>query len=489
MAIRYYTPRADAIIYAKPDDKSAKKGTIYKKSGGTVAINDPPKGNWGKLTHHDGWVWLKKFDMIDPDNIYAIQNAEERTNTWLKNKKKEPNQKSSWKPAPVTTGDAGTKTGYNLKGTPDDTTANDVNISPTFGKNDGTGFYGYQKAEDIDIPDTFGKDNFFNDYDMDLLELRENIKKIHENYNILSSTLNIEDIRTQMMTKFNRFRAAYPDTALTKTFGYVFFIRPDLNLYSGLGKLTGDLLPKVESEPTFHYANKNKPLLLKTLTSNFKGSHKFNALLSNRALSFEVQDEYIKSEEIGQTFTGYMMKYGKNNIESKTGGNLNIQFSEDNELSVYRHIKHWSDYISHVVRGQFSPKEEYIRNKVLDYATSIYYFLCGPDGESILFWSKYHGCFPTTQPSSNFSFSKGNFNTTPEFSVTFEYMSKEDFNPISIFEFNNDSAQDNYVYKRTYDANIVSTAKSMAGAPFIETYQRKNDYFFKLKFRPVTFGD
>ena len=206
-------------------------------------------------------------------------------------------------------------------------------------------------------------------------------------------------------------------------------------------------------------------------------------------MSFEVQDEYIKSEEIGQTFTGYMMKYGKNNIESKTGGTLNIQFSEDNELSVYRHIKHWEDYISNVVRGQFSPKEEYMRNKILDYATCIYYFLCGPDGESILFWSKYHGCYPTTQPSSNFSYSKGNFNTSPEFSVTFEYMSKEDFNPISIFEFNNDSVQDNYVYKRTYDANIVSTAKSMAGAPFIETYQRNNDYFFKLKFRPVTFGD
>lgn len=488
MAIRYYTPKADATIYSKPDDKSNKKGMIYRKNGGTVAINDPPKGGWGKLTHHDGWVWLKKFDMVDPDNIVGVQQAEERSAKWLKKNSNNTGSKSNIT-SNINKGTGGTANGYNLKGTPDGITANDVNVSTSFGSKNGQGTYGYQKAEDITIPDTFGKDNFFNDYDMDLLELKEYMQKIHENYNILSNTLNIEDIRTQMMTKFNRFRAAYPDTALSKTFGYVFFIRPDLNLYGRLGKISGALLPKVEADPTFHYANKNKPLLLKTLTADFKGSHRFDPLLSNRALSFEVQDEYIKSEEIGQTFTGYMMKYGKNNIESKTGGTLNIQFSEDNELSVYRHIKHWEDYISNVVRGQFSPKEEYIRNKILDYATCIYYFLCGPDGESILFWSKYHGCYPTTQPSSNFSYSKGNFNTSPEFSVTFEYMSKEDFNPISIFEFNNDSVQDNYVYKRTYDANIVSTAKSMAGAPFIETYQRNNDYFFKLKFRPVTFGD
>lgn len=474
--IRFYKPKMDAIIYEKPDDKSAKKGYIYYKKGGTVAVDEPPKGKWGKLTFHDGWIWLPKFTMINPDDEKAVSEAADRTTKALQRRVEAggnalPNKGSA---------NYSKGTGYNLKGKVASSDAEELNIPESFGQTKKENFYIKYADPDIEIPDDFGKINYYNNYDLDLLAMHDYLQKIHANFNIVSNSLNTEDIRRSMMHSFNRFRAAYPDISLSKTFGYVFFVRPDLNLY----KNDTELLDVVEKNPAFHYANKNKPDLLKSLTNKFKSTHRFDPLLCNRASSFEVQDEYIKSEEIGGTFTGYLMKYGKNNIESKTAGSVNIQFQEDNELSVYRHTKHWIDYISNVSRGEFSPKKYYIRNKILDYATSMYYFLCGPDGESILFWSKYYGCFPITQPSSNFSYSKGNFNTSPEFQVTFEYMSKEDFNPMTIFEFNLESTQDNYNYKRTYDANIVSTGKSMAGPPFIETYQTNNDYYFKLKFRP-----
>lgn len=322
--------------------------------------------------------------------------------------------------------------------------------------------------------------SYYNNYDF----VRNSLNTIHKNHNLLNNVDQINKIRNDMFNKFNRYKAVYPDIELTKSFGYVFFVRPNINVFQEGGP--EGLVPEVYNDPSFRYLNKNNKLILASLCKRLSSTHDFHPLLSNHAMSFEIQDEFIKSEEVGETFTGYSFKYAKNDIESKTAGSFTIQFSDDYNLNVYKTIKTWISYASNVYRGEFKPrKSDTVSDKILDYAGAVYYFLCGPDGETIIFWSKYFGIFPTTAPSSTFSWSKGNFLKLPEFSVSFDYTSKEDFNPLTIYEFNNNS-KSGFIYKRMHEMELMASGISMAGAPFIETVYEKGtgEYSFKLKFRP-----
>jgi len=324
--------------------------------------------------------------------------------------------------------------------------------------------------------------NIYN-YFMDHSFIENNLKKVRNNLNLIGDK-GFSDMNQKLFTEFNKYKIAFPDYHLSKTFAYVFFTRPDLNLieYQGDGIYT--LLPDVEKDPTYYYLSKNNSNILLSLTRYLSADHPFHPFLSNTATSFEIADEYIKTMEHGETFTGYKVMYGKNNIESKTAGTFNVNFIDDQEFSVYKTHKAWIDYISKVYRGELKASDEYIHKKILDYACSAYYILCGPDGESILFWSKYFGVFPTNAPSSVTSWTKGNLMKIPEYSTTFAYAFKEDFSPLTLAEFNMNNTG-SYLYRKVYEPTLVGTGKTFMGAPFIETNISRGSkaYEFKLKFR------
>ena len=126
--------------------------------------------------------------------------------------------------------------------------------------------------------------------------------------------------------------------------------------------------------------------------------------------------------------------------------------------------------------------------KTLDYPCSVYYIITAEDGETILFWSKYYGVFPTNVPSSSYSWTKGNTLASPEVSITYQYSFKEDFNPVSLVEFNLNSRIDslsNPKYEPVYNEHLGSSGYTWVGRPFIETVTDNDsgkDYYFKLRF-------
>lgn len=326
--------------------------------------------------------------------------------------------------------------------------------------------------------------SFFNDYS----DFVDNMSIIRKNLNINDSASNLADIKYNMVNRFDRWKVAHPDIQLTKSFGYVFFTRPALNLYDHVSYTEIKLLDVVSRDPVYYYLDNNNRQLLRSLTKTFSGMHDFNPFLSNMAQSFELSDESIETIEHGKTFTGHMVKYGRHNIKSKTAGTFSVDYIDDNEYKVYKIHKAWCDYISKVYRGEFEPEEYYIKNRILDYACSVYYFLCGEDGETILFWSKYTGVFPTNIPSAKSSWNKGTLLKMPEISVNYEYAWKEDFNPVSLAEFNiNGSGADQdsgYSYISTYEPELLTTGKTFTGSPFVETIRNSvGDYTFKLRFR------
>lgn len=291
-------------------------------------------------------------------------------------------------------------------------------------------------------------------------------------------------IKNSMIEKFNKFLIAYPDLYLPKSFGHIFFTRPDLNLYDPNTNYAS-LLPTISNDPTFSLLHKTEDTLLRTLTTKaFSTTHDFNPFLSNKAESFETKDVVLKTMEYGETFTGYKVKYGKNTIESETADEISIMYTEDSDYRVYKIHKAWVDYISKVYRGEISASEESIRNFILDYAASIYFFLCGPDGETILFWTKYTGVFPTNIPASEAAWQKGKVGNSESFSISYSYAWKEDFNPAIIEEFNrNAHAYQGMEHTKSYSNISLSTGPTFATVPWIDVVKRDGSYEFKLRFK------
>lgn len=299
------------------------------------------------------------------------------------------------------------------------------------------------------------------------------------------TTLN-EDFKT-MTTKYNRFKVANPNLALQKGFAHVFFVRPSCNLLSG-ASYSLNLRDELQANEHFHYTWKNSPNVVKELVAENGSGHDFMLTLSNAVASFSLSEEYINSDMYGKTYTGYKIAYGQHNIESKTAGEFQVTFNDDRNLNIYQLHRVWVEYISGVFRGEISPITNNIVNKIMDYVGSCYYILTAEDGETIIFWSKYYGIFPTNIPSSQYSWGSGNVISNPQVDITYKYSFKEDFNPYSILEFNYNSrmGQHDANYIPIYDTKLDHVGATWVGAPFIELIRDPSSgvYEYKLRFRP-----
>lgn len=288
------------------------------------------------------------------------------------------------------------------------------------------------------------------------------------------------------VSKYNRFKVANPENVLSKSFAHVFFVRPDLNILTHAGSGNFELTATVKNDSSLYYAINHCPEILKELTHSNDSSHDFMFMLSNAVNSFEVSDEFIRTDAYGESLTGFKIPIGKHNLESQASGTFNISYTDDRDFHIYHIHKIWTDYISSVFRGQIKARDQYIKNKIIDYASSVYYIVTAEDGETVLFWTKYYGVFPTNSPSSVTSWSKGNLLKNPEFTITYSYAFKEDFDPLTLVEFNTHSPKENpYKYVRSYEKALLGTGQAMVGAPFIETLNGAMDipYTFKLRFR------
>lgn len=335
----------------------------------------------------------------------------------------------------------------------------------------------------------YQKDNIYNS-NLGNIEDKRLKKDMQQLYRDINFEIRSEkEMYEKNFTRYNRFKLANPEDYLGKGFAHIFFTRPDCAL---INDANTDLRKKIAKNPNFSYAWAHRRRLLRSLTLNKKDvKHDWNLLLSNKAEEFSLSDENIATETYGDTFLKQKVVFGKGSHESRTQGEFSVKYTDNRELDIYHYHKLWTDYISNVYTGSWFPKRKYIYGKVLDYAVCAYYILTAEDGETILFWSKYYGVFPVNTPSSSYSWSKGQAIVSPEVNITYQYSLKEDFNPISLIEFNLnshlDEVEDGIYYEPVYNKYIGGSGKTWVGAPFIETCGDKNstDYVFKLRFKHV----
>lgn len=291
-----------------------------------------------------------------------------------------------------------------------------------------------------------------------------------------------------MARYYNRFKVPNLNLPLQKGFPHVFFVRPSCNIL----KTKDTLNPELANNHLFNYAMNHCPELLGELVmgKSHNTDNDFMMTLSNFVASFSLSDEYLQTESYGKTFTGYKITYGKHDIESKTAGTFDVTLDDDRYIHVYQLIRLWAEYISHVYRGNISPTHSTIWHKVLDYASAVYYFITGEDGETIIFWSKYYGVFPSTIPSSQYSWGAGNVITSPQLNVTFNYSFKKDYDPDIFLEFNYNARIESVGAKNiktvpTYDDGLLHSSYKWSRTPFVQIVQGGNDMPFVYKLRHI----
>ena len=299
--------------------------------------------------------------------------------------------------------------------------------------------------------------------------------EFQDNINKVKKSMNLGITRNDWYYNFNRFRLIHPDSVLANSKGYIFFTRPDLNLASSSSETSevGLLINNMcRTHPAIVAGLQKNPQMSGV---SFDHAHKFIPILSNRCTGIDINDETLETKEVGDTYTGWKLNYGTNNIKSKAASTVTTSFLDDEQLSIYLMFKIWCEYISNVSRGIVTPRDEYVKTLQLDYANSIYYFLCAEDGQSILFWTKFTGCIPTNVPSSNFT---DNYDTPirmPKYSITWQYAFKKDYDPYSLAEFNRLANGGDFGAAPMYDPETIRSAVTIVGCPFVKEPKNNGD--------------
>lgn len=325
--------------------------------------------------------------------------------------------------------------------------------------------------------------NFQNMDIVNNLSIHDIVKKLNRTVGIVdSSEMTYESIFSRYHGHYyNRFKLPVADNKLNKGFGHVFFVRPDCNVFSG-----GSLTDQVKNNATYAHIFKNSPSTVKELVlNNGVSDNDFSMALSNAATNFPLSDEFIETDNYGKTWTGYKVAFGRHNIDSKTAGDIQINFRDDRNLHIYKIHKLWVEYISNCYRGELYPRDDYLIDKILDYAGAIYYIMTAEDGETILFWSKYYGVFPITIPSDPFTWAEANVINNPELQITYKYSFKEDYNPLALVEFNKNARVENMStaeYVPIYDSKLGHAADTWVGTPFIDEVNEGGSLVYKLRF-------
>ena len=237
----------------------------------------------------------------------------------------------------------------------------------------------------------------------------------------------IDDEYTSGLSSFfNRYRKhrnpSIVDYAQTGFF-YVFMTKPDLNFSdANLKALDVSKYPKIN--------------LIKQMLSRSQGGAggAMIPLITNLATSAPVQD--INAEAITgyETFTGYGMKYaGKSH--NRVMGDFNITYLDlsGNILLAMHEI--WQKYTEMALDGFVARSDSNLSANILDYASSVYVFATEPDGETLTYWAKYTGVFPTGIPWSAIGGdSPGNHSIiSPSIPYSFTYMEENDLEIIRDF--------------------------------------------------------
>lgn len=276
--------------------------------------------------------------------------------------------------------------------------------------------------------------------------------------------------RSMKFYMYNRYKVPDTNMAQKPLLTHIFFTRPDLYLLDDQNTACPQVLNHTETALMW----RRFPELFKLLTDRVRCSdeNNFNMLLSNQVMSFSLHDEKIATKEAGASWTKQVMMYG-DSYTGRGADTFECTFMETNELSIINLMKLWLTYIDNVHTGAWSPNYNsgccHVHDRALDYAASVYVFKVDPNGEDILYWSKYYGVFPMTTGASALSWENNEHEKILLPNVEFQYSFKRDLSPISLLEFNDvGRIEGSPTYVPSYNPDVNHVVRPYVGTPYIE---------------------
>lgn len=247
----------------------------------------------------------------------------------------------------------------------------------------------------------------------------------------------------RQISKINRFKFITDQSGLS-TKSFIFMTKPDLNLYAldaNNNIIPGSMNPDLKIIPEFKYIGRNKDVGFDILDSleyqqTGSGNTPWLSIITNQAEGYSPIDREIGYTEVGETFHGHKVLYGKHDFKHNASGTITIPFSERRDLSLYYTLKLWTEYIHAINLGLVGPHPSHIANAELDYAVSLFYIQTDETMENIIYWEKLTGVFPLKCPDSFFEWTKGSNSKSMEHSIEFAYSMRTVLKSSDLYEIN-----------------------------------------------------
>ena len=298
-----------------------------------------------------------------------------------------------------------------------------------------------------------------------------------------------------LFRKTYRFGLFNPYGTVTNTREFLFFTKPDLNIYLRLTDGTyygGPVLNStLKSIPYWADMISSRKRILNELQAGYSSGgtvDNFNHLLQNQVVSnLEIPSLESKTIDTPTNMYGVGFSYRGSSEASDDSIDFSLEFKDTKWLDVYYYFKSYEEYETLKHHGLISPFKEYILNKVIHDQFSIYKFLVDEDMETIIYWGKYYGVMPLSLPRDVFS--SATFDNGISFPINFKAAFFEDMKPEIISDFNSLSAE--FYNSLPYQIDIYNDVLNRvdnrpAQAAYVEQVASNispNGYVYKLRWR------
>lgn len=233
----------------------------------------------------------------------------------------------------------------------------------------------------------------------------------------------------------------------TNLYNYVFFTSPDLSLtsgnFSGVGAgINTEVLLKNNSN-FLKLPGYGDSIYSTNIVNMLAGrSGIFMPLLTNRATSFPASPVVLDSQDYAETWNKYKILMGTTAKDSRIGGEFEMAFLEDQNITVLKSMKLWSEYIEGAFLGDImsavaaSSNMGSSQTSYFDYMSSMYHFVTRPDGKTLIYWAKYTGIYPGNIPYDVFQSQDGQGSIIDSVQCSFKFSYKEEMNIAILNDFN-----------------------------------------------------
>jgi len=273
--------------------------------------------------------------------------------------------------------------------------------------------------------------------------------------NLFKSIYHSANIFTEKETDLfhNRYRYGVLNAyqTLTNSKEFLFFTKPDLNIIpsgdinSNKVSINGETIDVntqlngvLQNYPFWIELVERYPGVIESLQSSLHLNGRddpFNHLLANMvqsnidvpSLSAEMTETPVNSYGVGYTYRG-------SSEASDDGFDFSLEFKDTKYLPVYNFFKAYEEYETLKHHGTIAPWIGYIYDKILHDQYSIYKFVVGDDGETIIYYAKYYGVKSKSLPRDVFN--SNTYDNGLSYSIDFNAAFVEDMNPLILSDFN-----------------------------------------------------